>query len=115
MFMDELPELPVDRKVEFTIDLQPSTQPISATPYRVSCVEIEELKKQITELQDNGFIRHSVFSWSARVTFAKKEDGTLKLCIDYRGLNRITIKNKYPIRMIDDLFDQLQVLGSSPR
>lgn len=108
MFPDELPEPPVNRKVEFTINFQSDTEPILIFPYRRSHVEMKEQRKHINELQDSTFIRHSMSSWSAGVIFVRKWDGTLRLCIDYRGLNRFTIKNKYPIIRIDDLFDQLQ-------
>ncbi|CAL9114122.1 unnamed protein product, partial [Musa textilis] len=102
------PGLPLDREGEFAIDLVPSTTPISKPPYRMAPLELEELKKQIQELLDKGFIRPSVSPWGAPVLLVKKKDGTLRLCIDYRQLNQVTIKNKYPIPRIDDLFDQLQ-------
>ena len=107
VFPDELPGLPPDRDMEFCIDLVPGTEPISKPPYRMAPVELEELKKQLQELLDKGFIRPSVSPWGAPVLFVKKKDGSLRLCIDYRLLNKATIKNKYPLPRIDDLLDQL--------
>lgn len=77
-------------------------------PYRMAPAELKELKVQLQELIDRGFIRPSVSPWGAPVLFVKKKDGTMRLCIDYRQLNKVTIKNKYPLPRIDDLFDQLQ-------
>ncbi|KAL0291128.1 UNVERIFIED_CONTAM: Transposon Ty3-I Gag-Pol polyprotein [Sesamum radiatum] len=84
------------------------TAPISITPYRMAPLELKELKKQLEELLDKGFIRPSISPWGAPVLFVKKKDGSMRLCIDYRQLNRITIKNKYPLPRIDDLLDQLK-------
>ncbi|GKV41417.1 hypothetical protein SLEP1_g48955 [Rubroshorea leprosula] len=92
----------------FTIDLVPGTAPISQQPYRMAPAELIELKKQLQELLDKGFIRLSTSPWGAPVLFVKKKDGSLRLCIDYRRLNQVTVKNKYPLPRIDDLFDQLQ-------
>ncbi|WRX10264.1 Reverse transcriptase/retrotransposon-derived protein [Theobroma cacao] len=89
-------------------DLLPSTTPISLPPYRMAPVELKELKVQLQDLVDKGFICPSTSLWGAPVLFVKKKDGTLRLCIDYRQLNRVTIKNKYPLSRIDDLFDQLR-------
>ena len=108
VFPEELPGLPPDRDVEFTIDLSPGTDPISLTPYRMASAELRELKIQLQELVDKGFIQPSVSPWGAPVLFVRKKDGTLRLCIDYRQLNRVTIKNRYPLPRIDDLFDQLR-------
>ena len=108
VFPEDLPGVPVDREIEFCIDLIPGTQPISIPPYRMAPVELRELKTQLQDLLDKGFIRPSVSPWGAPVLFVKKKDGTLRLCIDYRQLNKVTIKNKYPLPRIDDLFDQLQ-------
>ena len=83
------------------------TAPISKAPYRMALVELEEVKKQIQDLLSKGFIRPSTSLWGAPVLLAKKKDGSQKLCIDYRELNKVTIKNKYPLPRIDDLFDQL--------
>ena len=108
VFPDELPGLPPEREIEFGIELQPNTQPISIQPYRLAPAELTELKKQLDELLSKGFIRPSSSPWGAPVLFAKKADGTLRLCIDYRKLNHVTVKNKYPLPRIDDLFDQLR-------
>ena len=108
VFPEELPGLPPDREIEFCIDVVSGTQPISILPYRMAPAELKELKAQLQDLLDKGFIRPSVSPWGAPVLFVKKKDGTLRLCIDYRQLNKVTIKNKYPLPRIDDLFDQLQ-------
>jgi len=108
VFPDDLPGLPPIRDMEFCIDLLPGTGPISMSFYRFAPAELVELKKQLLELQSIGFIRPSTSPWGAPALFAKKKDGSLRLCIDYRRLNRVTIKNKYPMPRIDDLFDQLK-------
>ena len=108
VFPEELPGIPVDREIEFLIECMPGTQPISKAPYRMAPAELKELKSQLQELLDKGFIRPSSSPWGAPVLFVKKKDGTMRLCIDYRELNKVTIKNKYPLPRIDDLFDQLQ-------
>ena len=108
VFPDELPGLPPQRVVDFGIELHPGTSPISMTPHRMAPVELQELRVQLHELLDKGFIRPSTSPWGAPVLFAKKKDKTLRLCIDYRQLNRVTIKNRYPLPRIDDLFDQLR-------
>jgi hypothetical protein len=108
VFPEDFPGLSLDREIEFCIDLIPGAAPISKAPYRMAPAELKELKKQIQELLDKGFIRPSVSPWGAPVLFVKKKDGTFRMCIDYRELNKITIKNKYPLPRIDDLFDQLQ-------
>ena len=107
-FPDELPGLPPQRVVDFGIELHPSTSPISMTPHRMAPVELQELRVQLQELLDKGFIRPSTSLRGAPVLFAKKKDKTLRLCIDYRQLNRVTIKNRYLLPRIDDLFDQLR-------
>ena len=104
----DIPGLPPIREVEFSIELKPGTQPISRTPYRMAPIELVELKKQLDELIEQGFIRPSASPWGAPVLFVKKKEGTLRMCIDYRELNKVTIRNKYPLPRIDDLFDQLQ-------
>jgi hypothetical protein len=104
----EVPGLPPDREIEFSIDLVPGTQPIHKAPYRMAPSELKELKDQLQELLDRGFIRPSVSPWGAPVLFVKKKDGAMRMCIDYRELNKVTIKNKYPLPRIDDLFDQLK-------
>ncbi|WMV13510.1 hypothetical protein MTR67_006895 [Solanum verrucosum] len=105
---ENLPGLPPEREIEFPIELIPGSTPISITPYRMAPAELRELKAQLQELLEKGFIRPSVSPWGAPVLFVKKKDVTLRLCIDYRQLNRITIKNRYPLPRIDDLFDQLK-------
>ena len=108
VFPDELPGLPPHRDVDFGIELHPGTSPISMTPHRMAPVELQELRVQLRELLDKGFIRPSTSPWGAPILFAKKKDKTLRLCIDYRQLNSVTIKNRYPLSRIDDLFDQLR-------
>jgi hypothetical protein len=108
VFPEDLPGLPPDREVEFPIDVIPRSVPISQSPYGMAPKELKELKIQLQELLDKGFIQPSVSPWGAPVLFVKKKDGSLRLCIDYRQLNKITIKNKYPLPRIEDLFDQLR-------
>ena len=98
--------MPPDRDIEFVIDLVPGTAPIAKRPYRMAASELAELKKQLEELQRIGFIRPSSSAWGAPVLFVKKKDGSMRLCVDYRALNEVTIKNKYPLPRIDDLFYQ---------
>ena len=111
-FSDELPDdiagLPPDREVEFTIDLIPGTEPISIPPYRMAPAKLRELKAQLEELLSKGFIRLSISPKGTPVLFLKKKDGSLRLCIDYKQLNRVTIRNQYPLPRINELFDQLQ-------
>ena len=107
-FPDDIAGLPPDREVEFTIDLIPGTEPISIPPYRMAPAELRELKAQIEEMLSKEFIRSSISPWGAPVLFVKKKDGSLQLCIVYRKLNRVTIRNQYPLPRIDELFDQLQ-------
>jgi hypothetical protein len=107
VFPDELPGMPPDRDIEFAIELQPGTAPISKRPYRMPPAELAELKKQLQELLDKGFIRPSTLPWGCPALFVKKKDESLRLCVDYRPLNAVTIKNKYPSPRIDVLFDQL--------
>ncbi|XP_055824467.1 uncharacterized protein LOC129892996 [Solanum dulcamara] len=108
VFPTDLPGIPPDRDIDFAIDLEPGTKPISIPPYRMAPVELKELKDQLQDLLSKGFIRPSVSPWGAPVLFVKKKDGTMRMCIDYRQLNKVTVKNKYPLPRIDDLFDQLQ-------
>ncbi|KAF8068549.1 hypothetical protein N665_1143s0001 [Sinapis alba] len=100
--------IPPDRSDPFIIEREPGTAPLSKSPYRMAPAEMAELKKQLEELVDKGFIRPSVSPWGAPVLFVKKKDGSFRLCIDYRGLNRVTVKNKYPLPRIDELLDQLR-------
>jgi hypothetical protein len=108
VFPNDLPGMPPDRDIEFIIELLPGTAPIAKRPYRMGVDDLEELKKQIKELQDKGFIRPSSSPWGAPVIFVDKKDGTQRMCVNYRSLNEVTIKNKYPLPRIDDLFDQLR-------
>ncbi|KAD7477647.1 hypothetical protein E3N88_00783 [Mikania micrantha] len=108
VFPDDISGLPPVRQVEFRIDLVPGAAPIAKAPYRLAPSEMQELSSQLQELLDKGFIRPSYSPWGAPILFVKKKDGTLRMCIDYRELNKLTIKNRYPLPRIDDLFDQLQ-------
>jgi hypothetical protein len=108
VFPEELPGIPPDRDIEFLIELLPGTPPISKRPYRKPVNELVELKKQIAELLAKGFIRPSSSPWGALVLFVEKKDGTQWMCVDYRSLNEVTIKNKYPLPRIEDLFDQMK-------
>ena len=107
IFLDELPGLPPDRDIEFKIKLIPGTVPISRRPYRMPPNELAELKIQLQELLEKGFIHPSLSPWGCPAIFVKKKDKSLRMCMDYRPLNAITIKNKYPLPRIDILFDQL--------
>ncbi|GJQ96611.1 putative nucleotidyltransferase, ribonuclease H [Tanacetum coccineum] len=111
VFPEDLPGLPPVRQVEFQIDLIPRATPVARAPYRLAPSEMQELSNQLQELADRGFIRPSTSPWGAPVLFVKKKDGSFRMCIDYRELNKLTVKNRYPLPRIDDLFDQLQ--GSS--
>jgi hypothetical protein len=104
---EELPSRPPDRDIEFVIELKPGTAPIYKTPYRMATLELAKLKEHIMELLEKGFIHPSSSPWEAPMIFVPKKDGTQRLCVDYHALNVVTIKNKYPLPMIDDLFDQL--------
>ncbi|GKA33455.1 putative reverse transcriptase domain-containing protein [Tanacetum coccineum] len=111
VFPEDLSGLPPTRQVEFQIDLVPGAAPVARAPYRLAPSEMKELSEQLKELSDKGFIRPSSSPWGAPVLFVKKKDGSFWMCIDYRELNKLTVKNRYPLPRIDDLFDQLQ--GSS--
>jgi hypothetical protein len=106
-YPDDLPGMPPDRDVEFTIELQPGTTPISRCPYKMTPKELAELKVQLNELMGKGFIRPSSSPWGCPSLFVKKKDQPLRLCVDYWPLNAVTFKNKYPLPRIDILFDQL--------
>jgi hypothetical protein len=108
VFPEDLPGMPSDRNIEFIIELLPGTPPISKRPYRMPVNELVELKKQITELQSKGFIHPTSSPWGAPVLFVEKKDGTQRMCVDYRSLNEVTTKNKYPLPRIGDLFDQMK-------
>ncbi|GKA55933.1 putative reverse transcriptase domain-containing protein [Tanacetum coccineum] len=111
VFPEDLPELPPSRQVEFHIDLVPGAAPVAQAPYRLAHSEMKDLSDQLQELSYKGFIRPTSSPWGATVLFVKKKDGSFWMCIDYRELNKLTVKNRYSLPRIDDLFDQLQ--GSS--
>ncbi|GKB60699.1 putative reverse transcriptase domain-containing protein, partial [Tanacetum coccineum] len=97
VFPEDLPRLPPPRQVEFRIDLIPGAAPVARAPYRLAPSEMKELSKQLQELSEKGFIRPSSSPWGAPVLFVKKKDGSFRMCIDYRELNKLTIKNRYPL------------------
>ncbi|GJY08421.1 putative reverse transcriptase domain-containing protein [Tanacetum coccineum] len=111
VFPEDLPSLPPTRQVEFQINLITGVAPVARAPYRLAPSEMKELSYQLQELSDKGFIRPSSSPWGAPVLFVKNKDGSFRMCIDYRELNKLIVKNRYPLPRIDDLFDQLQ--GSS--
>ncbi|GJX29705.1 putative reverse transcriptase domain-containing protein [Tanacetum coccineum] len=111
VFPDDLPGLPPPRQVEFRVELVPGAAPVVRAPYRLAPTEMKELSVQLQELLEKGFIRPSSSPWEAPVLFVKKKDGSFRMCIDYRKLKKLTVKNRYPLPRIDDLFNQLQ--GSS--
>ncbi|GJV04356.1 putative reverse transcriptase domain-containing protein [Tanacetum coccineum] len=108
VFSDDLSGLPPIREIKFRIELIPGATSIAKSPYRLAPSELEELSRQLKELQDKGFIRPSLSPWGAPILFVKKNDGSFRMCIDYKELNKLTVKNRYPLPRIDDLFDQLQ-------
>jgi hypothetical protein len=108
VFSEELPGMPCDRDIEFSIKLLPGTAPISKEAYRMDVKDLIELMKQIEELIEKGFIHPSSSPWGAPVLFVNKKDGSRRMCVDYRSLNEVTIKNKYPLPQIEDLFDQMR-------
>ena len=108
VFPKELSGFPPEREVDLSIEIVQRTTPISRAPYRMAPTELKELKTQLQELLDKGFVRPSVSPWGAPVLFVKKKDGTLRMCIDYRQINKVTVKNKYPMPRIEDIFDQLK-------
>jgi hypothetical protein len=107
VFPEELPGMPPDRDIEFVIDLMHGNAPIYKSPYRMATTELAELKEHIKELLEKGFIFPSSSPWGAPVIFVPKKNGTQRLCVDYHALNEVTVKNKYTLPRIDDLFDQL--------
>jgi hypothetical protein len=107
VFPKELSGMPPDRGIEFVIKLMPGIAPIYKSPYRMVTPELDELNEHIKELLEKGFVHPSSSPWGAPVIFVLKKDGTQRLCVDYHALNEVTIKNKYPLPRIDDLFDQL--------
>ena len=111
VFPEELLGLPPQREIEFSIDIVPSATLTSITPYRMALVELKVSKLQLQDLLDKGFIHPSVSPWGAQVLLVQKKDGTLLLCVDYRQLNKMTVKNKYSLPKIHDLLDQLKGTG----
>jgi hypothetical protein len=108
VFHEELSGMPPNRDIEFVMELKPGTTPIYKTPYRMATPELAELKEHVNELLWKGFIHPSSSLWGAPMFFVPKKDSTQRLCVDYRALNEVTIKNKYPLPRIDDPFDQLR-------
>ena len=108
VFLEQVFGLPPKRDLVFSIDLVLVAVPTSKVPYGMSTLELVELKVQLKEMLDKGYIKLGVSPWGAPTLFVKNNDGTLRLCIDYRQLNKMTIKNKYPLPMIDDLLNQLR-------
>ena len=111
VFPKELPGMPPDRETEFTIDLIPGTTPIAQAPYKMGPKELKDLKEQLDELENKGFIQESVSPRGTPVIFVDKKDGGRRMCGDYKNLNNVTIKNKYPLPRIQDLFDQVSGVG----
>ena len=105
VFPEELPGVPPEREVDLSIEVVQGTTPISRAPYRMALTELKELKTKLQELLDKGFIRPSVSPWGAPVLFVKKKDDTLRMCNDYWKKDKVTVKNKYPLPRIEDLFD----------
>ncbi|GKG06644.1 hypothetical protein Tco_0329613, partial [Tanacetum coccineum] len=110
VFLEDLHGLPPVRQVEFQIDLIPGTTPVAQAPYRLAPSKMQELSNQLQELSESRFYPTKYSPWGAPVLFFKNKDGSFRMCIDYRELNKLTIKNRYPLPRIDDLFDQLQGL-----
>ena len=108
VFPHEIPGIPPKRDIDFTIDVMAGVTPVSKEPYRMSTLEMLELKMQLQDLLEKNYIRPSVSPWGALVLFVKKKDGTLRFCIDYKQMNKVTVKNKNPFPRIDDLFDQMR-------
>ena len=115
LFQEDLPGVPPEREIDFGIYLLTSTQPISIPPYRIALAELKELKESLKDLLYKGFIRHSISPWGAPVLFVGKKDGSLKMCIDYRQLNKVTIRNKYPIPGLMTCLTNFRVLVISQR
>ena len=111
VFLEELPGIPLEREVDLSIEIVPRIVPMSRAPYIMAPTELKELKSQLQELLDKGFIRPKVSPLGAPVLFVKKKDGTIRMCIDYQQINKVIVKNKYPMLRIEDLFDQLKGMG----
>jgi hypothetical protein len=107
VFPEVLPGMPPDQDIKFVIELKPGTTPIYKTPYRMATPDLAELNEHIKQLLEKGFICPSSSPWGAPVIFVLKKDDTQRLCMDYRALNEVTVKNKYPLPRIDDMFNQL--------
>ena len=105
VFPEELPRIPPERQVEFRIDLVPGATPIAKSLFKLALTEMQELSSQLSELLNKGFIRPNFSPWGAPILFVKNKDGSFRMCIDYRELNKLTIKNRYQLPRIDDLFD----------
>ncbi|GKB84617.1 hypothetical protein Tco_0956889 [Tanacetum coccineum] len=103
VFPEDLPSIPPARQVEFQIDLVPDAAPVARAPYLLAPSKIKELAEQLQKLSDKGFIRPSSSPWGAPVLFVKKKDGSFRMCIDYCELNKLTVKNRYPLPRIDDV------------
>jgi hypothetical protein len=115
VFSEDMPGLPPERDVEFVIELKPGTTPISRRSYRMPPNELAELKTQLQDLLEKGFIRPSSSPWGCPAIFVKKKDQTLRMCVDYRPLNEVTIKNMYPLPRIDILLISLPERGYFPK
>ncbi|GKF48736.1 hypothetical protein Tco_0141987 [Tanacetum coccineum] len=115
VFPEDFSGLPPSRQVEFQIDLVPGATPVARAPYRLAPFEMKELSEQLKELSDKGFIRPSSSPRGAPVLFVKKKDGSFRMCINYRELNKLTVKNHYPLPRIDDLFDYFKGRVSTRR
>ena len=111
VFPKELLGILLEREVDLSVEIVPGTTPVSRAPYRMAPAELKELKVQLQELLDKGFVRPNFSPWGAPVLFVKKKDDTLRMCIDYRQINKVTVKNKYSLLRIEDLFDQLKGAG----
>ena len=108
MFLEDLPKIPPEREIDFRIGILPDNKPISIPSYRIDPLELKELKEKFKDLIDNGFIKLSISPWGTQVLFVKKIDGSLRMFIDYRQLNKVTIKSMYPTPIMNDLLNQLQ-------
>ena len=111
VFIEELPGIPLKGEVDLSIEIVLGTTPMSREPYMMDPTKLKELKSQLQELMDKGFIRPSVSPWGAPVLFVKKKDDILRMCIDYQKINKVIMKNRYPLSRIEDLFDQLKGAG----
>ena len=111
VFPEELPGIPLEMEVDLSIEIVPGTTPMSRAPYKMASAKLKELMSQLQELMDKGFIRPSVSPWGAPVLFVKKKDDTLRICIDYRKINKVIVKNRYPFPRIEDIFYQLKGVG----